>query len=321
MRTAPRWPIHTGRLVLRPLTGADLDALVAYRSLPEVCRYVPFEPMDAEAICERLRSTWVRRTLDAEGQYLTIGVELAEGGSLVGDLHFRWTSEQHRSGEIGYVFHPAVAGRGYATEAAHGLLHLAFDELAFHRVTARVDVRNGPSARVARRLGMREEARLLENEWFKGEWAGEVDFAILEREWRALHEDGCPDLRVDVPSTRVTVVAPGHEDLRAAVVAIYDRPIGVRLLYRHPLSGAEHYLVRYPPGLVAATHRHTAAHTFVVLEGALEVDGERLGPGSYCHFPAGSEMHHAPAGHEGCLFVAMFDGPQDVEPVTGDGPR
>ena len=26
-------------------------------------------------------------------------------------------------------------------------------------------------------------------------------------------------------------------------------------------------------------------------------------------------MHHAPAGDEGCLFLILFDGPFDVEPV------
>jgi hypothetical protein len=30
---------------------------------------------------------------------------------------------------------------------------------------------------------------------------------------------------------------------------IYDRPIGLRLLYQDPISAAEHYLVRYPADL------------------------------------------------------------------------
>ncbi len=29
---------------------------------------------------------------------------------------------------------------------------------------------------------MRQEAHLVENEWFKGEWSDELDFAILTRE-------------------------------------------------------------------------------------------------------------------------------------------
>jgi RimJ/RimL family protein N-acetyltransferase len=38
---------------------------------------------------------------------------------------------------------------------------------------------------MVRRLGMRLEARLVENEWFKGEWTTELDFAMLAGEWQA----------------------------------------------------------------------------------------------------------------------------------------
>ncbi|MQA99162.1 MAG: DUF4437 domain-containing protein [Actinobacteria bacterium] len=98
---------------------------------------------------------------------------------------------------------------------------------------------------------------------------------------------------------------------------IYDREIGVRLLYEDPDSGAEHYLIHYPPGLHARLHRHTAAHTIVVLEGRLAVNDEIIGPGAYCHFPAGEAMFHAPAGEGACLFVTIFHGPFDVE-ALGD---
>ena len=80
---------------------------------------------------------------------------------------------------------------------------------------------------------------------------------------------------------------------------IYDRPVGVRLLHQDPRTGAEHWLVRYPAGLVERWHRHSAAHTVVVLEGALDVDGVRVGVGGWCHFPAGSAMHHVPGGRWG----------------------
>jgi hypothetical protein len=40
---------------------------------------------------------------------------------------------------------------------------------------------------------------------------------------------------------------------------IYDRPMGLRLLHLDPMTGAEHYLVRYPAGLQARQHHHSAA--------------------------------------------------------------
>jgi RimJ/RimL family protein N-acetyltransferase len=192
MHLRPSYPVHTRRLLLRPLRETDIDALVAYRSLPEVCRWVPFEPMTAEVVRDRLHGAWSRTTLEEPGQGLTLGIEVESNGDLAGDVYLFWASGEHRSGEIGYVLDPRHAGHGYATEAAHALLHLAFDGLGLHRVIARVDADNGPSARVTQRLGMRREAHLVENEWFKGRWSDELQFALLEREWRALHERGCP---------------------------------------------------------------------------------------------------------------------------------
>src|ERR1700722_15421120 len=99
---------------------------------------------------------------------------------------------------------------------------------------------------------------------------------------------------------------------------IYDRPIGLRLLYQDPRSGAEHYLIRYPAGMRARRHRHSAAHTIVVIEGVLLADGQLLAAGSYAHFPPQTLMHHEPAPEHDCLFVIMFDGPFDVYPVGDD---
>jgi len=119
---------------------------------------------------------------------LTLGAELAKTGELVGDVVLFWHSREHLGGEIGYLLHPDQAGHGYATEAAHALLRLGFDELGLHRIIARLDERNEASARVARRLGMRQEARLVDNEMFKGEWSTELDFAMLAAGWPA-HRD------------------------------------------------------------------------------------------------------------------------------------
>jgi RimJ/RimL family protein N-acetyltransferase len=181
----PAYPIATERLLLRPLTPADADALVAYRGRADVCRYVPFEPMDKQAIVDRLAGMWQHTDLTDEGQGLTLGVELARTGQLVGDVILFWRSREHSGGEVGYVFNPEFAGHGYATEAARAMLRLGFEELGLHRIVARLDERNDASAAVARRLGMRQEARLVDNEIFKGEWSTELQFALLAREWRA----------------------------------------------------------------------------------------------------------------------------------------
>jgi len=105
-------------------------------------------------------------------------------------------------------------------------------------------------------------------------------------------------------------------ELEPDTSVIYDREIALRLLHRDPKTRAPHFLIRYPAGLVSKPHRHTNAHTIIVLEGRMEVNGQVVGPGAYCHFPARGVMHHAPASGESCVFVVIFDGPLDVEPVS-----
>ena len=187
----PSYPIRTERLLLRPLTAGDADALLAYRGRDDVSRYVPGEPMSRDDILERIADRWARTELTDEGQALTLGAELAETGlaetgELAGDVMLFWHSREHAGGELGYVFNPALGGRGYATEAANAMLRLGFEGIGLHRIVARIEERNEPSVRLARRLGMRQEARLVHNEFFKGEWSTEVDFAMLAEEWYRL---------------------------------------------------------------------------------------------------------------------------------------
>jgi RimJ/RimL family protein N-acetyltransferase len=182
----PDYPIETERLLLRPLDPAtDVDAVLAYQSREDVCRYIPYFPRTREQVAERLADPdRTRSTIDKEGELVSLAVVVRETGTLVGDVILVWSSAEHRSGEIGYVINPDHTNNGYATEACRALLALAFDQLDLHRVIARIDERNAASGAVLRRIGMRQEAVLVENEWFKGEWTTEIDFAILAAEWR-----------------------------------------------------------------------------------------------------------------------------------------
>jgi RimJ/RimL family protein N-acetyltransferase len=188
MELRPVYPIVTPRLRLRPLSVEDIPALLTYRGRADVCRYLPFEPMDERVLRERLVTDLGRRDLTAEGQGLTLGVELADTGRLIGDVVLFLRSIGNASGEIGYAFHPDVTGHGYATEACATMLDLAFDKtdgLGLHRVGAMMDARNTESARLAARLGMRQEAYFRASEMFKGAWADVISYAMLDDEWQA----------------------------------------------------------------------------------------------------------------------------------------
>ncbi len=173
---------ETGRLGLRPYTLEDLGEFADLHGREEVARYLPWETRD-EAASRAALQRHQDLSLDKDGDGVTLAGFDEQTGRLVGEYVIFLRSVQHRGGEIGYVVHPDFQRQGYATEGSRALLHLAFDAMGMHRVTARIDARNHGSAAVLRRIGMRHEARLVENEWFKGEWTDEDDFAILRREW------------------------------------------------------------------------------------------------------------------------------------------
>ncbi len=187
MRVAPDlgWPLVTARLHLRPFGATDVDALLPLHADPVAVRYVPFEPRDRAGVVDVLARKTANRTLAADGDLLELAVVRTADDALVGDVLLALSSLTHENLEVGYLFGRAYEGQGYATEAVGALLALAFDTFEARRVTARVDTRNDASRRLLLRLGFRQEAELVENEWFKGTWGSEADYALLRRAWTA----------------------------------------------------------------------------------------------------------------------------------------
>ncbi len=180
---APDYPIRTERLLLRPFTGLDLEALHSWQSREDVVRYLYGGPRTLEESADQLMTRAAVPWPSKAGEDLSLAVEL--DGEVVGEVVLKWLSEANRQGEIGYVLHPDHHGRGIAVEASEVLLRLAFEELGLHRVVAQCDPRNTASWRVMEKLGMRREAHFRHNEVFKGEWGDVYVYALLEDEWSA----------------------------------------------------------------------------------------------------------------------------------------
>lgn len=180
-------PRPTRRLLLRPFRRGDEAAVLAYRGRDDVCRYLPVDPVDDATvqafIDERAKATQIV----ADHDRIILAVEL--DGAVIGDVLVRTAKIVDRQAEIGWVINPDYHGSGYATEAARELLRLVFDDLGMHRVWAQLDPQNAPSARVCERLGLRQEAHLREESWFKGRWGDLAIYALLRSQWAAGPDD------------------------------------------------------------------------------------------------------------------------------------
>jgi RimJ/RimL family protein N-acetyltransferase len=172
--------IETERLVLRLLGPEDVAAFAAYRSDPDVARYQSWDSSYSAADAERLVAAQAGVEFGEPGPWVQIAAVDRATGELCGDCAVRIEA---RTAEVGVTFAPATQGRGLATEALRAVVTRLFEQHDIHRVYAQADDRNVAVQRLLERLGFRCEARLVEADWFKGEWTTLRTYAILRREW------------------------------------------------------------------------------------------------------------------------------------------
>jgi RimJ/RimL family protein N-acetyltransferase len=153
-------PVETERLVVREFTDDDVDELAGAFAAPEVIWWDP-EPFTLESA-----RAWIARAREgyaATGMGL-YAVLLRAGGRLIGDCGLvARVIDDTPVVEIGWHLERASWGRGYATEAARGVLAHAAD-LGVRRVCSLIVPDNVRSRRVARKLRMRIDREV--------EWAG-----------------------------------------------------------------------------------------------------------------------------------------------------
>jgi RimJ/RimL family protein N-acetyltransferase len=182
--SAAHLPIVTDRLRLRRFDRSDLDAVMAYHSLPDVQRYLDWKARDRVEGRHALEQLCKETILQRPGDTLSLAIVRKSDERLIGQVSLRWSDATAQQAEIRFVLNAPFRGNGYASEAARAALDFGFDHYRFHRVFARVDARNTGSARLLRGLGMRLEAHYREHALFQGEWDEELHFAILDREWQ-----------------------------------------------------------------------------------------------------------------------------------------
>jgi len=148
--------LTTQRLLLREMTGADLDHIAALFGDEEVMRYYP-KPMTREEAHAWV--AWNQRLYRSHGFGLWAMV-LRDTGEFAGDCGL---TPQYVDGikeiEVGYHVRTCLQGQGYATEAATAARDFARDALFLSRLIAIINPDNAASQRVAGKIGLRPEKR------------------------------------------------------------------------------------------------------------------------------------------------------------------
>ena len=178
-------PLTTDRLRLRSYRETDAEAHLPIYSREDVSRFLLQDPWTAKVAETEIAKRLPRTGLETESRTLALVIETAdgiyslEGSRVIGDIALWLEDGSDEKAEIGWILDPAASGHGFATEAAIAVLNVAFDHYGLHRVFAQMDSRNTASAKLARRIGMREEAHLRKDWWSKGEWTDTLIFGML----------------------------------------------------------------------------------------------------------------------------------------------
>ena len=183
-----RWPLVTERLQLRLFQPGDTEWLYQLYSQPDVARFLLDEPWTKEVTEEKLAGNLAKTGIESPNGSLELAVEYQ--GVPIGNVTLWLTDSTYGQGEVGWVFNPKYGGRGFASEAVQAVLALGFEHYDLHRIVAQMDARNSASAALARRVGLRQEAHLIQNWFSKGEWTDTLIFAQLATEYAASPHGG-----------------------------------------------------------------------------------------------------------------------------------
>lgn len=151
----------TERLLLRPPAPGDGPGYRALLMHPVVGAWLrpqpmrPFGPVDGDAWLAEDRDHWQRFGF---GPWAVIE---RESGDYLGRVGLRWTDIGERARiEVLWAIDPERHGEGFASEAGAAALELAAD-LALDEVFAMVLPTNGASRRVAEKIGMERDGRVV----------------------------------------------------------------------------------------------------------------------------------------------------------------
>jgi len=162
-------------IVLRPITRADLPAILRWRNDPEINQDLATSHTSQTAL-ER----WHESMGTDHHAFAIIVDDVFVGYTQIGDL-----DTTNRKCDIGVVVgEKHYWSRGIGTVAARVTTEIAFTEVGMHRAVAVASERNRASIRCFTKIGYVEEGRLRDANLRDGEFFDLVILSVLEHEWQ-----------------------------------------------------------------------------------------------------------------------------------------
>ena len=175
--------IETSRLRLREAIGGDAQALYGIYSREDVVRYWDHPAWTQVSQADDL----IKLALDGFAAYKMFAwcVTLRDSGVVIGTCCLFDYSQEHKTAEIGYAFHPDHWGQGYALELMPPLLAFGFESLDLNRIHAAADPRNLASLKILLNHGFQQEGLMRQNWIYRDEKPSDTAvLGLLKHEWK-----------------------------------------------------------------------------------------------------------------------------------------
>ena len=141
--------IETERLVLRPVTLDDAEAMFEYASDKETTRYTFPTNQSLEETKNNIAQFYLANPL---GRW---GIELKSSGEFIGTIDLHKMDTVLKKAAIGYIIQKKYWNQGLTTEANRAVIELAFEKIGMNKLDAFHDKDNPASGKVMEKSGMR----------------------------------------------------------------------------------------------------------------------------------------------------------------------
>jgi RimJ/RimL family protein N-acetyltransferase len=179
--------LDTPRLILRPFTPGDWDAVSALLADPLIIRYMHFVTWTADQ-CRQWFAWCVTNEQQPDPDTCNWAITRRDAADVIGVCHSQPSDEHDAAvaGErgFGYLLNRAWWNQGYMTEALRAVLADELGTRAVPGLRATCNVANPASARVLEKVGLRRE-KTVEDPNFAGAPTQWHHYTITKAEYEA----------------------------------------------------------------------------------------------------------------------------------------
>lgn len=143
--------INTERLIIRPMSAADIPALLEWMPDPSIYTYWGKGPGKADK-----KPSLLFEKPEKPSNRLRLGIEERASGKVIGEI-WVYLIENNRMACVAIRLAAGRQGNGFGAEALSATTKFCFENTELKRLWAEADVRNIPSQRMLEKCGYTKE--------------------------------------------------------------------------------------------------------------------------------------------------------------------